>query len=378
MIERLIRPLLHRAIILITAGMLVGKMVAEVSDRTRLAIETLNRLKGANPSDNPSVQAAAARVADQLRGEPELVDLVGGFELKGRERELIEFVIGHPESPQAGEAIRLVLNGGAEALLRSELSTNAPSNDALLQSMALSGDPRCLPLVRPLITDTQRTKETRLLVARVFASSGEGSTNLLSLTRASEISPDLMESVGALLRSSRWPEIRAAAPASVSVATTAAPLMLPPMTELIALPGDPERGKAVFRRADIACVGCHQVQGEGVDFGPKLTEIGAKLGRDALITSIVEPSSGISFGFEAWRITLKDGDELLGLIASETVDEVLLKQQGGQLMPIRKAEIAAREKLMTSIMPTGLYETLSLSEFGDLISYLSSLKAASR
>jgi len=49
---------------------------------------------------------------------------------------------------------------------------------------------------------------------------------------------------------------------------------------------------------------------------PDLSEIGTKLGKDALLEAILEPSAGISFGFEAFDFALKDGDDAYGLIAA--------------------------------------------------------------
>jgi putative heme-binding domain-containing protein len=122
---------------------------------------------------------------------------------------------------------------------------------------------------------------------------------------------------------------------------------------------------------------CHQIGREGVEFGPNLGEIGAKLGKEALYDAIVEPSSGISFGFEAWLLTMRDGDEVLGLIASETDQEVAVKVPGGQVLRYRKAEIVKRDKQAQSIMPAGMQEALSAQDFADLLTYLSSLKPRS-
>jgi putative heme-binding domain-containing protein len=129
----------------------------------------------------------------------------------------------------------------------------------------------------------------------------------------------------------------------------------------------------VFRRPEVNCLGCHQVGAEGANFGPRLTEIGAKLGKEALAQAILEPDAGVSFGFETWRIELED-EELLGLISSETQGELTLKTQGDQVRRISTAEIGAREKRPPSLMPSGLHQSLSAQEFADLLEYLSSLR----
>lgn len=138
--------------------------------------------------------------------------------------------------------------------------------------------------------------------------------------------------------------------------------------------GDPARGSVVFRRAATGCIGCHQVGREGIGLGPNLGEIGAKLGKEALYDAIVDPSAGISFGYEAWLLTLRDGEEVLGLIASETDGEVALRMAGGQVLRYRKSEILKREKQAQSIMPAGLQDTMASEDFADLLAYLLSLK----
>ena len=138
--------------------------------------------------------------------------------------------------------------------------------------------------------------------------------------------------------------------------------------------GDPARGRLVFESDNGACTYCHVVNGRGTDVGPQLSEIGTKLGKDAVYQSILDPSSGISFGFEAWNITTKNNDELFGIIASETADELTVKSQNGVLTKIKKVDIATRQKLSTSLMPTGLQLTMSTQDLIDLVEYLSSLK----
>jgi putative heme-binding domain-containing protein len=119
------------------------------------------------------------------------------------------------------------------------------------------------------------------------------------------------------------------------------------------------------------------VRGRGTELGPNLSEIGTKLGKDALYEAILDPSRGISFGFEAVTVTLKNGDEAYGLFASETADEVVVKGVGGIVTRIKKAEIASRQVSKLSLMPAGLQAAMTAQELVDLVEYLSSLKKQS-
>ena len=153
---------------------------------------------------------------------------------------------------------------------------------------------------------------------------------------------------------------------------------LPSIAELLKMKGDAAKGAQVFRRDSVGCIKCHQVKGEGIDVGPGLSEIGDKLGKDALYQAILDPSAGISFGYEAWQIELKDGDEVYGLIVSETADELAVKAQNGIVTNYRKSDIATREQQKLSIMPAGLHQAMSLQDLVDLVEYLASLRKSAR
>lgn len=357
----------------LAVGIVLGlSALAELSDRTLLAIEALQRLKGSK-EPTPALQQAARQIALQITDEPEFVDLVREFRLGGMESNLVAFAVRHTNSPAAAEAIRECLGKEGLVYLGKRLEVEGTETAPLLLSLAASGDPRCVPLVSPLLQDSGRPVATRILALQVSVSSVVGASNLLEQLRTGSLPPELAGPATTALKESRWPEIRSAVSATSATAPRTV-AVLPPVPELVAMKGDPARGARVFRRPDVACIGCHQVRGEGIDFGPKLTEIGAKLGKDALIAAILDPSAGISFGFEAWRFSLKDGDDVVGLISSETDQEVLVKQQGGSQIALRKANITGREKLAISIMPAGLQDALSLQEFVDLIEYLASLR----
>jgi putative heme-binding domain-containing protein len=126
----------------------------------------------------------------------------------------------------------------------------------------------------------------------------------------------------------------------------------------------------------VGCANCHQVNGQGIDFGPNLSEVGSKLGKDALYEAILDPSAGISFGYEAWQLTLKSGDEAYGLIVSDTPEEIAVKAIGGIVTRYPKRDIVTREQSKLSIMPAGLQQAMTAQELVDLVEYLSSLTKA--
>ena len=79
-------------------------------------------------------------------------------------------------------------------------------------------------------------------------------------------------------------------------------------------------------------------------------------------------------GFETTQLTLKDGSTALGIVRSDTRNEVVLALPGGSTNRFEKGQIAKREKLTTSMMPSGLNQLLSQDDLVNLVEYLASLK----
>ncbi len=338
-----------------------------------IALEALSRLKGIDLETNPAVKNAVLKVLAQVRGTPQFVEIVRDFKLSGQEPALLEFAAKDPSSSAAADAMRLVLHGDQPALLPNALAgTNAP---ALAEALGNTGEKEIVPLLLPLLTNSVATnlpaqRQALLSLCKVQ----EGAAAVLKLANDQQLPPMLRLLASSELNFVRWPEIKAEASQVLPLPQTRNALPLPPLTELLKLKGDPAKGAALFRKETIGCFKCHQVNGEGTDFGPALSEIGTKLGKDALYESILDPSAGISFGYEAWQLNLKNGEEAYGLISSETADEISLKTLGGIITRYKKSDVLSRVKQKLSIMPAGLQQAMSTQDLVDLVEYLSTLR----
>jgi putative heme-binding domain-containing protein len=145
----------------------------------------------------------------------------------------------------------------------------------------------------------------------------------------------------------------------------------PDMTDLAAYVSNSNNGKRVFGRS---CAVCHQVNGVGYDFGPKLSEIGSKLPVESLLDAVVHPSKGISFGFETKQLKMKDGSMLTGIISSKTETDIDLKFPGGAVQKVKTSEVQSIKELPESMMPDNMHETMTGQELADMLAYLSALK----
>jgi quinoprotein glucose dehydrogenase len=138
--------------------------------------------------------------------------------------------------------------------------------------------------------------------------------------------------------------------------------------------GNPEAGKKIFfERADVQCLRCHKINGQGGDVGPDLSHIGTQKDRRYILESIVFPNRQIAQGYESVMVTLKNDDSFAGVFKSENADELVINTPQSGLVTIKKKDIETRQKSL-SPMPEGMAQILSKRDLRDLLAYLSSLK----
>ncbi len=136
--------------------------------------------------------------------------------------------------------------------------------------------------------------------------------------------------------------------------------------------GDAKRGREVFRRAELACTGCHRIGDEGGTIGPSLDAIGSGQPVDFIIGAVLQPQKEIKEGYEAMEVTTKDGRVISGYRVSDDGNLVIRDIATGGQTRLAREEIASR-KLTGSLMPTGLVDRLTREDLRDLLRYLSRL-----
>jgi putative heme-binding domain-containing protein len=367
-------PWLVCAAAVVAAASLVN-MAAEPNAPNQTAIEALKRLKDIDLESNPALKAAVLRVLDGTRGTAQFVEIVRDFGLGGQANGLLEVLRTSSHEETAAEAMRLLLHEGkGDAILALIDEADPASQETLVRALGNAGE-HSLPFLAELLCEPTVAPASRTAAIRALARTEPGAKIILQLARDGALDDAGRLTASLSLAQSRWPHIRAEAGAILPVPRSGDGEPVPPLPELLKLRGDPERGAAVFRSDSAACIKCHVVGGEGIDFGPALTQIGTKLGRQALYESILDPSAGIAFGYEGWSIATIDGEEVFGIISSETPDELAVKQQTGVIMRLRKGEILSRQRQRLSVMPAGLAQLVSRRDLVDLVEYLTTLKA---
>ncbi len=140
--------------------------------------------------------------------------------------------------------------------------------------------------------------------------------------------------------------------------------------------GDIQRGSRVFRSQQTLCSTCHSADGLGSEFGPNLSGIAQSLSREGIIHAILQPSDSFSPDFQAWNIYTNDGKSHQGVqIDHQSRGDILLYTlDARENVRFKAAEIKDYEAAPYSLMPPGLENTMTISEFRDLIAYLASMQ----
>ncbi len=146
-------------------------------------------------------------------------------------------------------------------------------------------------------------------------------------------------------------------------------------TTVSRLKGNAERGRKIFFDAKgAACNRCHSINKEGGDVGPDLSGIGSKYNRVQLIEEVLYPSKNILDGYESFAVELSSGRLLVGIIRSETAEELTLIDAAGTKHVVKASEVETKKKTGKSVMPDGLQGGLTPADFADLIGFLETLR----
>jgi len=135
------------------------------------------------------------------------------------------------------------------------------------------------------------------------------------------------------------------------------------------LPGDPERGKALFF-GKAKCADCHMVRGRGGFFSQDLSAYAARLGADEVRDAIVNPSKDLDPRRGLVTVTLADSTTISGVTRNEDNFSLQLQTSDGMFHLLNKTDIRSQSYAGRSAMPSDYGSTLSPAELNDLVSYL--------
>ena len=135
--------------------------------------------------------------------------------------------------------------------------------------------------------------------------------------------------------------------------------------DVMKLNGDPHQGKTTIMR----CAMCHEVDGVGVNFGPRLEGWAAKQSKSAVIHAIVNPSQGIAHGFGGTEYELKDGNIIHG-ITEAYGDPAIVLSQGGLSQLIPRSKVKSSKRMKRSLMLSAEQLGLTAQDVADVVAFM--------
>jgi len=336
------------------------------------SIEALKRLKHMDIRSNAALNSALLKTLDKVKGRPEFVQLAIAFWLTDQDETLLAFVKAHPDTSEGLMALDFLVKSR-----HPEMLAKALQGEELVSLLSILGElphENASQLLLNFSADLSHSLEHRKAAIRALCRTRSGVASLLDHESSQGLPQDLKLTAAYALNQLPWADVKDKALDLIPLPAIKGEQALPSIEVLTQQQADIKNGHEVFLRPESGCAMCHQIGDQGVDFGPGLSEIGDKLGKDALFQSILDPNGGISFGFEGWEWVMKSGEEWTGIIIGETEQSVTMKNQSGLLLTLEKKAIESRSQMKSSLMPSGLQQAMTVQDLVDLVGYLSSLR----
>ncbi|MDZ7897186.1 MAG: PVC-type heme-binding CxxCH protein [Arcicella sp.] len=319
---------------------------------------------------SPPAKAALKTLMSNLEGKAYL-EIQGKYLIPEENARLFAMI---SEGKSIREASEILLKS-PEGIALIKQTINNPKQEStalkLMSGIKHNGGKTSLDMLQAVMFDKTKTPTMRKEATRFLGGSMGGEDAILAYLKEGKIQKDLIP-VAVEGVSFAWRKnVKTQAAKYLGNAATNTKTKLPPMSELIAMTGDAKKGVEIFAGN---CSVCHQINGEGIDFGPKLSEIGSKLGKEGQYLAIMYPDAGIGFGYEGWELKMKDGSVLNGILASKTETDLVLKMPGGIVQNLKTSAVKSMKQLPNSMMPSGLMDGMTKDEAVNLVEYMVSLK----
>ena len=318
-----------------------------------------------------AAQNTLASVLDETYGTEEYLEMVQRFKIEEENPRLLQLAVTKSDNNLGRTAASMVLRQNGRPLIMQLL--NGDDEKAilgLLMALRGVGSKESLDILERLTFNSSAPLTIRREAAAAIGGSYSGEDRVLTLLKEGKLPDNLVASAVTGVSRAWRKSIRLEANTYLDN-NDAEGNNLPPMNDLLSMSGDTENGKNVFKTN---CAVFHQAGELGMDFGPKLSEIGSKLSKEAQYISILHPDAGISFGYEGFIIQMKDGSSLGGIISSRTETDIDLKLPGGSTIPIKTSDVERITQMENSMMPAGLEKSMTTQELVDLVEFLMSLK----
>ena len=332
------------------------------------------RLERVDLESDPEVTSALSRLLESDVAPGPFVRLVGRYELDVHYPKLAGIAARHGAEAVGQAAVSALLAGGQDDVIESFLAGASGGEAAkLVEALGRSRELGAVVHLEAAALDDALDWGARDQAVRGLARTRAGAERLVELGEQRKLPEELHEVAGAALSGVMQVPVRERAAEVYPLPPTKSAEPLPQMTDLLVLLGDVERGpREVFTSA--TCGECHIVAGEGTEYGPDLSTIGAKLAKKGLYESILDPSASISPTYAPYLFELVNGESVVGMLVSETDDRLIVRTEGGVVTEYERAEVESVVPQSVSIMPSDLSSQMTVEELIDLVEYLTTLR----
>jgi putative membrane-bound dehydrogenase-like protein len=346
-------------------GLISGKFASDIT----LQIEAVRHVKPDYIASHLEAKQVLSNLLKQINGK-QYLELVDYYQLKEESSRVLGMIISGNEKTKSGQVL-YNLAGGAELIRSSFFSAKETEQLALIESLRYQGKKESAQLLFEATSNPKFSKSVQMQAARVIGNAYPTEEFVLDLLDKKKFSSAYIPLVVESLQKAWRKSIRTKANSYLDKHQTETKKSHPAMAELVKMSGDAVKGKIAYSNS---CAMCHVVNNEGIDFGPKLSEIGTKLSKEGMYMSVLHPNAGIGFGYETFEAKTKSGDTYQGIVVSKNETDIVLRIPGGMTKNFKTSTLKSVKQLPESLMPEGLADGMSTTELVDLMEYLFTLK----
>jgi putative membrane-bound dehydrogenase-like protein len=344
-------------------------MNGTAADQSQVNELALRHLDPVFVKQSPEAMSAVKKLLDLSYGTQVYLDMVTRYELESENNRLLDLALSEPTTPVGRSSAALLMKQGGTPMIWTIIKGGAKA-EPMLNSMKAVGSKEALDILETVTLDAKEPINVRSEAVRSLGGTSKGEDRVLALLKEDKLAGDLKNAAIQGISGS-WRKAVKAEVARYMAASASTVKKHPEVNELVTMKGKAAKGKEVFA---MYCSVCHQVNGAGMDFGPKLSEIGGKLPKEALYAAIFDPNAGIGFGYEGFEVQFKDGSSVSGIVSSKTETDLILKFPGGSTQEYKMSRVKSMKQMKDSMMPAGLQDAMSTDELVNLVEYMSSLK----
>ena len=339
--------------------------------RKRINALVLQHLATENLTMNVKLAGAIEETLSDLQGGLAYVNIIKQFNLTGKRDELMKQVLdGNNETSVQAAKLLFEPEFDGDELLRQKIFADNKDAQTIISILPQVGNKESLDLLSELVLSSNLKTEVRKEAVTGLGKSWWGEDYLLDCVKKPAFPEELQPVASSILFNVYRENIRREAANYLPAPGGVEGETLPPVRDLVALSGNPLKGKQVY---DNYCASCHLVNGKGTAYGPELSQIASKLPKEGLYRAIMFPNEGINYDYAGVTLEMQNGSIATGIVESENKEQVELRIMGGTTNQYAKSEIKSRNPLDRSLMPN-LTTAMTQEQLVDLVEYLSKLE----